>query len=138
MAASQLRPPAALAKRKKLVSPRERGHARQQDVLDVVELKHGTTDGESLHLVEHVRKRRLELQCLLDLVGAHVGVLAVFKEARALMLADELDERRGVRLPVLRKALQIFEDGAETRCRKNCDRILGVLVEVGVEDAHDT
>ena len=50
-----------VAKRKEFVSPRERGHARQQDVLDVVEFKHGATDGESLHLVEHVREGCLEL-----------------------------------------------------------------------------
>src|SRR6185503_16690914 len=64
------------------------------------------------------------------------GVFAILEEARALMLADELDKCRGVRLPILRKALQILENGAETGCRKNCDRILRVFVEVGVEDAH--
>ena len=52
-----------------------------------------------------------------------------------MMVADELDERRGVRLPVLRKALKIFEDGVDAGCRKERDGILGVFVEVGVEDA---
>ena len=34
------------------------------------------------------------------------------------------------------KALQILENGVETGCREDADRILGVFVEVGVEDAH--
>ena len=50
---------------------------------------------DSLHLVEHVGEGRLELERLLDLVGADVRILAVFQEARALVLANELDERRG-------------------------------------------
>src|SRR4051812_33931110 len=32
----------------------------------------------SLHLVEHVRKVRLDLERFLDFVGAHVGILTVF------------------------------------------------------------
>ena len=63
----------------------------------------------SLHLVEHVRKRRLELECLLDLVRAHIRVFAVFKETRAMMLADELDERRRVGLPVRWEILRGFQ-----------------------------
>ena len=43
MAASHSRPPAALTKREKLVSPRERRRTGQQDVLNVVELKHGSS-----------------------------------------------------------------------------------------------
>src|SRR6476469_3382218 len=44
----------------------------------------------SLHLVEHVRKVRLDLERFLDFVGAHVGILTVLQEAWALMLANEL------------------------------------------------
>src|SRR6202040_1978659 len=59
-----------------------------------------------------------------------------FKEARAMMVTDELDECLGVRLPIFRKALQIFENGVETGCRKDANCILGIFVEVGVENAH--
>src|SRR5205809_1776216 len=89
----------------------------------------------SLHLVQHVRERRLQFQRLLDFVGAHVGILAVFQEARALMFPDELDERRGVRFPVLGEAIQIFKDGVDAVFRKKSHCVLGVLVEVRVEDA---
>src|SRR4026208_2473861 len=87
-------------------------------------------------MVEHVREGCLELQSFLYLIRAHEGILAIFKEARALMLSDKLDQCRGVRRSIRRHALQILEDGGETGCRKNCDRILRVFVEVGVEDAH--
>src|SRR5437016_13428361 len=72
-----------------------------------------------LHLVEHVRKRRLELERLLDLVRTHIWVFAVFEETRAMMFADELDERRGIGLPVLGKAFQVFEDCVEARTGEN-------------------
>ena len=72
----------------------------------------------SLHLVEHGRERRLQLQRLLDLVGADVRVLAVLQEARALVLAHELDEGRRVRLPVLREALEVLEDGVDAQARE--------------------
>ena len=91
--------------------------------------------GVSLHLVEHIGEGGLQLQSLLDLVGTHKGVFAVFKEARALMLADELNECRKVRFPILGKALEVFEDSNKTRGPENCNGILGVFVEVRVEDA---
>src|SRR6266536_6257898 len=53
-----------------------------------------------------------------------------------MMVTDELDECRGVRFPIFWKALQIFENGVETGCRKDGNRILGIFVEVGVENAH--
>jgi hypothetical protein len=81
------------------------------------------------------RKTRLELEGLLDLVGAHVGILAVLQEAGALVFTDELDERRRVRLPVLREALQVLEDRVDAVLREERHGVLGVLVEVGVEDA---
>src|SRR5437868_4243310 len=59
----------------------------------------------SLHLIEHVGERRLEPEGLLDLIRAHVGILPVFQEAGAMVLADEFDERRGVRLPILRETV---------------------------------
>src|ERR1700730_6676191 len=89
-----------------------------------------------LHLVEHVREACLELQGLLDLVRTHERIFAIFKEARAMMVTDELDECLGVRFPIFRKALQIFENGIETRFRKDVNCILGIFVEVGVENAH--
>src|SRR3954468_2372257 len=88
-----------------------------------------------LHLIEHVRKCRFELERLLDLVPAHIRVFAIFKETRAMMLADKFDECRGIGLPVLGKTLEIFEYRIDARRREKCYRILGILVEVRVEDA---
>src|SRR4030095_79504 len=81
-----------VAKRKKFISSRERGRPSQQDVLDVFIFKHGASCGRSLHLVEHVREGCLELQGLLDLVRTHERIFAIFKEARAMVVTDELDE----------------------------------------------
>ena len=65
---------------------------------------------ESLHLVEHVREGGLELECLLDLVGAHIGIFPVFEETRALVLADELDEFLRLGFPIFGETLEIFEN----------------------------
>src|SRR4029453_16458180 len=65
---------------------------------------------ESLHLVEHVREGGLELQCLLDLLGAHIGIFPVFEETRALVLADELDEFLRLGFPIFGEAFEVFED----------------------------
>ena len=89
----------------------------------------------SLHLVEHVREGGLELQRLLDLVGTHIRILTVFQEARALMLANELDECGSIRFPVRRKALKIFEDRIDAISPEEGHGILGVLVEISVEDS---
>ena len=63
--------PRRVAERQELVAPGHRGCAGQQDVLDIVELKHQRAAWcGSLHLVEHVGERRFEPQGLLDLVGA--------------------------------------------------------------------
>src|SRR5262245_49737030 len=88
-----------------------------------------------LHLIEHRAEGCLQRQCLLDLVGAHVRVFAVLHETRALVLAGELDEGRRVGLPVLRKALEVFEYGIDAERLEQAHGILGVLVEVRVEDA---
>src|SRR5262245_10906906 len=86
----------------------------------------------SLQLVEHLRQRGLHLQRLLDLVGGEEGVLAVLHEARALVRPDERDEGRGVRLPVHGEALEVLEHRVEAALAEDGDRVLGVLVEVGV------
>src|SRR4051794_24135365 len=82
------------AKSEELVTPGQCGRTCQQDVLDIVEFEHVG----SLHLVEHVRERGLQRQSLLDLLGADKRILAVFQETRALVLANELDESRRIRL----------------------------------------
>ena len=51
------------------------------------------------------------------------------------LLANELDEGWSIRLPVRRKALEVFEDGVDAVLRKECHSILGVFVKIGVEDA---
>src|SRR6185437_11352714 len=89
---------------------------------------------ELLHLVEHSGKRLLHAKRLLDLIGADKGILGVFQEARALVVTHELDERRRVRLPVLGKALEVFENGTKAQLREQSDGVLGVFVEVGIED----
>src|ERR1700679_1274212 len=61
-----------------------------------------------LHLVEDVRKVALDLERLLDLRCSDVRILPIFEEARVLVLADEGDERRHVRLPVRRKTLELL------------------------------
>src|SRR5262249_25199607 len=80
-------------------------------------------------------KRRFHAQGLLDLIGAHVRVLTVFHETRALVLAHELHDGRGVGLPVLGETFEIFEYRVDARGVEDGYRILAVLVEVRVEDA---
>src|SRR4051794_39030944 len=94
-----------------------------------------TSAAHSLHLVQHVRERRLQPQRLLDLLRAHVGVLTVLEEAGTLVLADELEERRRVGLPVHREAFQVLEDGVDAILGEERNSVLGVLVEIGIEDA---
>jgi hypothetical protein len=105
-------------------------------VLDVVDLKHlRTLCCGSLHLVEHVRERRLEPQSFLDLVRRDIRIFSVLKEARTLVFPHECYERCRVLLPVLRKIFEVGEDGRNTGLAEQRYRILGVLVEVGIEDA---
>src|SRR4029453_15131457 len=87
-----------------------------------------------LHLLEHLRERRLHRQGLLDLVAREVRVLRVLQEAVALVVANELDERLRVRLPVVRKTLEVLERGVQPRLSEQHDGVFGVLVEVRVED----
>src|SRR5437868_8278045 len=95
------------------VASRHRPGTRQQKVLDVIEFEHSPFSQLLLHLVQHAGKRGLQLESFLDLVCTHVRIFSVFQKTRALMVAYELDERRGVRLPVLGKALQVLEDGID-------------------------
>jgi len=50
------------------------------------------------------------------------------------MFTNELDERRHVGLPVLRKAFQVLECGRDAALGKQCHRVVGIFFEVGVED----
>src|SRR6185369_5028198 len=88
-----------------------------------------------LHLVEHVGEGGLDLEGLLDFVGAHIGIFPVFQKAWALVLAYELHKCRSIRLPVLGKPLEVFKDRPKAGLREKAHGIFGVLVEVGVEDA---
>ena len=56
---------------------------------------------ESLHLIERGRERRLEFEALFDFLVGYVRMLAVFQEARPLVFADELNDRRGISRVVL-------------------------------------
>src|SRR5579862_3627666 len=89
----------------------------------------------SLHLVQHRAERLLYVQRLFDLVGRDERILPVLHETRAMVLADELDERRHVRLPIFWKALEILKRRIQTGLRKERDGIVGVLGEVGIENA---
>src|SRR5947209_17132292 len=135
IADSQARPPAALRNERNSYRPVSAGVrvSRMCWMSSFSSIARPAVD--SLHLVEHVREGRLELECFLDFVGTHVGILTVFQEAWALMLANKLDERRSIRLPVRRKALEVFEDGVDAVLREEGHSILGVFVKVGVEDA---
>src|SRR3984885_11896753 len=105
-------------------------------MLNVVQLKHRCTFRcGSLHLVEHVGERRFEPQFLLDLVGGDVGVLAVFQETGALVLTNEFHEGVRILFPVLRESLEGGEHRGDPRRAEQRHHILGVLVEIGVEDA---
>src|SRR5579871_4750440 len=51
------------------------------------------------------------------------------------MFTHKLDESRSICLPVSRKSLQVLKDGVDAVFGEERDRVFGVLVEVGVEDA---
>jgi hypothetical protein len=50
------------------------------------------------------------------------------------MFADEVDERRRVRLPIQRESFELLENRIDARGFEQFDRVLGVLVEVGIEN----
>lgn len=92
-------------------------------------------DRNSLQLIKHFRKSTLDLQSLLDLIGADEGILAIFQEARALMFADKSDEALRIGLPIHREALKVFKNGPHASGAEKRHGILRVLVEVCIEDA---
>src|SRR6187200_2941759 len=94
-----------------------------------------TSAAHSLNLVQHVGERRLQPQCLLDLFRAYVRVLGVLEEAGTLVFPDELEECRRVGLPVHREAFQVLEDGVDPILGEERNSVLGVLVEIRIEDA---
>lgn len=61
---------------------------------------------------------------LLDFVGAHEWIFRV----------DELYERRGISLPVHRKAFEILEHGSQASRTEKRDCVFVIFVEAGVED----
>ena len=52
-----------------------------------------------------------------------------------MVVADELDESLWLSLPIFREAYEIFEDGKYAGSREESYCILGILIEIGVEDA---
>src|SRR3954470_16847427 len=89
----------------------------------------------SLHVVEHRREGLFQCQRLLDFSSRHVRILPILEEARALVFADERDEGLRVRLPINRKSFELLENRVNARTLEQLDRILGVLIEIGIEDA---
>jgi hypothetical protein len=51
------------------------------------------------------------------------------------MFAHKFDEGRGVRLPIRRETLKIFEDCIDTGLFKESDCILGIFIKVSIEYA---
>src|SRR5438874_9211004 len=109
--------------------------ANSTDTRAVTADEHSSFSQLLLHLVQHAGEGGLQLESFLDLVCTHVRIFSVFQKTRALMVAYELDERRGIRLPVLREPLEVFKDGPKAGLREDAHRVFCVLVEVGVEDA---
>ena len=52
-----------------------------------------------------------------------------------MVVADELDEFLWLGLPIFREAFEDFEDGEYAGGREESYCVLGIFVEVGVEDA---
>src|SRR5262249_45383593 len=88
-----------------------------------------------LHVVEDIRKVALHRQRLLDLGRGDEWILPVFEEAGTLVRAEIGDERGDVGLPVSREPLELLEDRVDAGAGEEGDGVLGVLVEVRVEDA---
>src|SRR5215813_3788043 len=88
-----------------------------------------------LQLIEHLGQGALDLQGFLDLVGGDIWILPVFDKARTLVVPDELDERFRVRFPVRRKPFEVLENRVDAGLREESYRVLGVFVEIGVEDS---
>src|SRR6185369_16682690 len=135
MPASQARPPAGFRKVRNSYRPVRAG-VRVSRLCWISSNSSITLSPDPLlHLVEHVGEGSLDLEGLLDFVGAHIRIFPVFQETRALVLAYELDECRSIRLPVLGKPLEVFKHRPDAELREEAHGIFGVLVEVGVEDS---
>src|SRR5437016_3347683 len=91
---------------------------------------------DSLHLVEHVAQGRLHLQRLFDFIGAHIGILAVFQEARPMVVAHEFDEGGCIRLPVLGETVEVFKNSVQARSGEDGHCVFGVFIEIRIEDTH--
>src|SRR6266513_1795680 len=88
-----------------------------------------------LHQVKHFGELRFELQTLLNFVCCCVGILTVFQKARTLVFAKEVDECWYVRFPVLGKAFKVFENCVHSDLFEQGYCVLGVLVEICIEDS---
>src|SRR5947199_9719416 len=88
-----------------------------------------------LHQVKHFGELRFELQCLLNFFCCLVWILTVLQKARTLVFANELDECWYVRLPVLGKTFKVLENCVHSDLFKQGYCILGVLVEICIEDS---
>jgi hypothetical protein len=91
--------------------------------------------GPLLQLVEHIGQGVFDSQRLLNFVGGDIRILPVLDEARALMIADELDERFRVCFPIRGKPFEVFEDRIDSGLCKKRDRVLSVFIEIRVEDS---
>src|SRR5215831_14622359 len=89
----------------------------------------------SLQLIKHLGQGVLDPQGLLDFVGGDIRILTIFDKARTLMVPDELNERFRVRFPVHRKPFEVLENCIDAGLCKESYRVLGVFVEIGVEDS---
>jgi hypothetical protein len=82
-----------------------------------------------------VEKAALSRSAFLISSAVAYGYSPYSREAGVVMFADERDERLRVLFPILREAFEIREDRRDAGRAEQCDSILGVLVEVRVEDA---
>src|SRR5262245_46452695 len=88
-----------------------------------------------LQLVEHLRQGVFDSQRLLNFIGGDIRILPVLDEARALVVADELDERFRVCFPIRGKPFEVFEDRIDSGLCKKRDRVLSVFIEIRIEDS---
>ena len=113
----------------------ERRHMKAATLALREHARHGATDGESLHLVEHVRECRLELERFLDFFATHVGMLAVFEEAWPLVFAEKLDYGRRIGRVVRWPSFEGLKGRLDARLSEEDRGIFAVFIEIGIEDA---
>ena|SRR6476646_8638235 len=88
-----------------------------------------------LHHVEHIAKGCLELKSLLDFSATHIGMLAVFEEARTLVFAEKLDDGRRICRVVRRPPFEGLKGRVDARFPEEKRGIFAVFIEIGIEDA---